>query len=129
MTDYSQTWYHGSPQQLAFIRAGSTVTQGRRLAEIFSHKPAVVSIEDDGTIRHNGTAPGYLYQIAEVVGAADVYPHPRSTMEAGWEWLTTRDLRVMPIAAVEYATGELFTAEELQELQRRAQSRAGEDGQ
>ena len=41
MTDYDRVWYHGSPQQLAFIRAGSTVTQGRRLAEIFSHKPAV----------------------------------------------------------------------------------------
>ena len=42
-----EAWYHGSPLELALLRPGSTVTQDRRLAEVFSHKPAVVSVSDD----------------------------------------------------------------------------------
>ena len=32
-------WYHGSPMLLSELRAGSTITQWRALAEAFSHKP------------------------------------------------------------------------------------------
>lgn len=56
-------WWHGSPYQLTYLLAGSTITQNRLLAEVFSHKPAIISVEDDGRIRHNGILNGYLYQV------------------------------------------------------------------
>jgi len=37
--DYSKPWYHGSPLKLDVLRAGSTMTQWRDLARVFSHKP------------------------------------------------------------------------------------------
>jgi hypothetical protein len=90
-------WFHGSPFELDNLRVGSTITQDRHLAEIFSHKPTLVSAEDDGSIRHNGIAPGYLYLVAETMLPGDVIPHPRTTMPAGWEWLTTRELPVVQL--------------------------------
>ena len=97
--DPAQPWYHGSPFELRTIRKGSTITQKRELARVFSHKPPVVSIDDDGNIKHSGTQPGYLYVIAEDIKPGDVTPHPRTTMEPGDEWLTTRELRVRFLGA------------------------------
>jgi hypothetical protein len=96
--DVGKPWYHGSPLKLDVLRAGSTMTQWRDLARVFSHKPAVVSIADDRALQHNGTQQGYLYEIAEPVGVEDVSPHPRTTMEPGDEWITSRDLRLRCIA-------------------------------
>ena len=87
----NDTWYHGSPAELIVLRSGSTITRDRHLAEVFSHKPQIVSIDDDGRIRHSGTQPGYLYRIAETVAPDDVYPHPNSSMAPGLEWLTRRE--------------------------------------
>ena len=88
-------WYHGSDRVFAELRAGSTVTQWRALAEAFSHRPSALWYDDDGVIRHNGTAKGYLYIIDEPVEAGrDVYPHPRTTMDQNAEFLTARPLRV-----------------------------------
>ncbi len=92
--DASKPWYHGSPLRLSVLQQGSTMTQWRDLARVFSHKPTMVEISDDRAIRHNGRLPGYLYEIAEPVAREDVMPHPRTTMEPGDEWLTTRDLRL-----------------------------------
>ena len=96
MTDWQrgEPWYHGSPLELVVLQAGSTITQDRALACAFSHKPTLLCIEDDGTIRHNGTQPGILYRIAEELGEGDICPHPRTTMAPGLEWLTRRDLVV-----------------------------------
>ena len=41
--DFNLPWYHGSPLQLKRLRAGSTITQDRDLARVFSHKPSLVS--------------------------------------------------------------------------------------
>jgi hypothetical protein len=90
----AEVWYHGSPHQLSVLRKGSTITQDRKLAEVFSHKPTLVSMEDDGRIRHNGLATGYLYAIDEAVRSEDVVPHPNTTMAPGKEWLTRRPLRL-----------------------------------
>jgi hypothetical protein len=92
-------WFHGSPFELDSLRVGSTITQDRHLAEVFSHKPTLVSAEDDGSIRHNGIAPGYLYLVAESLQPSDVIPHPRTTMPPGWEWLTTRELPVVQLGS------------------------------
>src|SRR5829696_8184901 len=82
------TWFHGSPLKLHILRMGSTITQKRDLARIFSHKPTIVSISNDGQVKHNGTARGYLYIVMGEIQVQDVAPHPQTTMAAEDEWLT-----------------------------------------
>jgi hypothetical protein len=101
-------WFHGSPSVLTSLRAGSTITQHRRLAEVFSHKPTLVSAEDDGSIRHNGKAAGNLYLVTEPLQPGDVTPHPHTSMSPGWEWLTTRKLPVTRLASVPLQPDELL---------------------
>ncbi len=124
-----ETWYHGSPYRLAVLREGSTVTRDRHLAEVFSHKPPIVCIEDDGTIRHNGVAAGYLYRVADRVAENDVYPHPRSSMAPGKEWLTRRELHVELIGPVQVRDEERLTEEDLQEIRARLGSPGGHRGE
>ena len=125
--NHSQTWYHGSPYELTMLRAGSTITQNRDLAQAFSHKPALLCVSDEGRIRHNGTAPGYLYRLSEPVGPDDVYAHPRSTMEPGAEWLTRRELRVELIGPVEVAAEERLNDEEVERYRQMLQADKGVD--
>jgi len=122
-THGNAVWYHGSPLELTFIREGSTITRDRDLARIFSHKPSIVCTLDDGRIKHSGTAPGFLYVIDEPIGPDDVYPHPRTTMEPGAEWLTTRNLRLRLLCTTEPVAGELLSEEEIAELRRMAAAR------
>jgi len=117
--DPTQPWYHGSPFELKTIRKGSTITQKRELARIFSHKPAVASMEDDGSIKHNGTQPGYLYVIAEDIAPGDVIPHPRTAMGPGDEWLTTRELRVRFLGATMPKPEEYLTEADIAALRKR----------
>ena len=117
----SETWYHGSPLQLSILRAGSTITRNRDLARVFSHKPPIVSIDDDGTIRHTGTRPGYLYRIDEPLGPEDVTLHPRTTMQPGLEWLTGRELRLSLIGPTDVRPEEFLTEAQVAELQRSIQ--------
>ena len=112
----SETWYHGSPLQLTTLHAGSTITRSRDLARVFSHKPPIVSIGDDGAIQHTGTRPGYLYRVDEPLGPDDVYPHPRTTMQPGLEWLTRRELRLTLIGPTEVRKEELLTEEQIAAL-------------
>jgi hypothetical protein len=118
-------WYHGSPMQLIELQAGSTITQDMALARVFSHKPSLVCIEDSSSVirlRHNGTLPGYLYRIAEEVAPEDVYPHPRTTMPAGAEWITRRPLRVALIGPTEALPAELLDENAVRELRARLKS-------
>ena len=95
-------WYHGSNARFDILNEGSTITQWRELAEAFSHKPTMLCIEDDGSIRHNGTEKGWLFVIDEPVKiGVDIYPHPRTTMDENAEWLSRRPLRVKLIAEVD----------------------------
>ena len=72
----SRTWFHGSPRRLTVLTAGSAITRNRRLAEAFSHKPTILSIANDGSIKHDGVMAGYLYQIDEFVSEEDAAVHP-----------------------------------------------------
>ena len=93
--DPNGLWYHGSNVLFDVLRTGSTITQWRTLAEAFSHKPTALGYEDDGTITHNGSEPGYLYVIDEpVTVGVDIYPHPRTTMDENAEFLTGRPLKI-----------------------------------
>ena len=120
--DTDKPWYHGSPLKLEELRAGSTMTQWRDLARVFSHKPAVVSVSDDRCIQHSGTLPGYLYEIAEPVAPEDVRPHPRTTMAPGDEWLTNRDLRLRLIGETVVRAEEFLSDDDIARLRERSGS-------
>jgi len=120
MSDAASPWYHGSPQRLRLLRAGSTVTRDRHLAEVFSHKPTLVCLEDDGTIRHDGREHGWLHVIDEPLHSDDLAPHPRTSMAPGMEWLTARPLRLRTIGPVPLDPAELLDDAILAELRRRA---------
>ena len=88
-------WYHGSNLIFSELRANSTITQWKELAEAFSHQPSCFGYDDYGVIQHNGTEKGYLYIVDEpVVVGVDVYQHPRTTMDENAEFLTRRPLKV-----------------------------------
>jgi hypothetical protein len=122
--DYTRTWYHGSPYQIDTLLPGSTITQDKDLARVFSHKPQIVAIEEDPQVlacgvprlRHNGVRPGLLYTIAEPLNAQDVFPHPRSSMPRGMEWLTQRPLRLCRLGSVDIDPIEFLTAQAIDEL-------------
>lgn len=107
--DAAAPWFHGSPYELTELRAGGTITQDRALARVFSHKPSLVSADDEGRIRHNGRRAGLLYLIAEPVRRDDVTPVPGSTLAPGQEWLSARPLRLAPIERPAPAPAELLS--------------------
>lgn len=117
--DFTQAWYHGSPLALTILLAGSTITQDRDLARVFSHKPSMVSqnFDDAGhrSIKHTGTQAGFLYAVIGV-DAGNVYPHPHTSMGAGQEWLTRCDLALRLIGPTTVVAGELLTPEEIAAL-------------
>ena len=122
--DSTLDWFHGSPRRLESIRAGSTITQDKNLARVFSHNPSLVVQDledtDERQLRHSGDEPGYLYRVSEAVGPDDVYPHPTTTMGPGQEWLTRRDLRVEVLSDTHVVEDERLTATEIADLERRA---------
>ena len=92
------TWYHGSNKIFSELKANSTITQWKELAEAFSHQPSGLGYDDNGVISHNGTEKGYLYMIDEpITVGVDVYQHPRTTMDENAEFLTKRPLKVKMI--------------------------------
>ncbi|MGM0401861.1 MAG: hypothetical protein ACQEQT_11270 [Chloroflexota bacterium] len=119
MSDYAKPWYHGSPLKIDILREGSSITQNRALARIFSHKPTVVSVDEEEGIKHDGQKPGFLYRIGEKVSPADICPHPRSTMDPGTEWLTTRPLRLDLVCPTQVIEKEQLTERETAKLMRK----------
>ena len=120
--DNTRPWYHGSPLMLASLRPGSTITRDRALARVFSHKPTLVvqDVDERGQhiLKHSGAQPGFLYRIAEELRPGDVYPHPRTTMPPGQEWLTLRTLRVELIERTAIVASEILTTAEIKALAR-----------
>ncbi|PQP82709.1 hypothetical protein C0Q44_15000 [Paenibacillus sp. PCH8] len=114
--DYSKPWFHGSPMLLNELLVGSTITQDRELARIFSHKPSIVAFDENGTRLHNGKLCGYIYIIDEEITSEDVYPHPATTMNPGEEWLIKRGLKVRKIDETKTRAEEQLSEEEEVEL-------------
>lgn len=82
-----------------FCGPGATITLDRALAEAFSHKPLLLSCEEDGTISNNVRKKGLFLCIDKPVDEErDLLPHPRATLEPGAEFLTKRPLRVRLLA-------------------------------
>ncbi|WP_017689044.1 hypothetical protein [Paenibacillus sp. PAMC 26794] len=114
--DYSKPWFHGSPLFLNELLVGSTITQDRELARIFSQKPSIVSFDENGARFHNGKLCGYIYIIDEEIISEDVYPHPATTMKPGEEWLIKRRLKVQKIDETKTRAEEQLSEEEEVEL-------------
>ncbi|MCQ4924043.1 hypothetical protein NE686_13155 [Tissierella carlieri] len=95
-------WYHGSNLKIDVLRVGSTITQWKELAEAFSHKPTILSYEENGKITHNGKEIGFLYKINEsLIIGRDIYQHPRTTMDINVEFLTKRPLKLQLISVLQ----------------------------
>jgi fermentation-respiration switch protein FrsA (DUF1100 family) len=118
--DYIRPWFHGSPYRFSVLRKGSTVTQDEELARALSHEPSIVSVSDDGIIKHDGKKSGFLYRIAEDVFPEDVQPHLGPTMQPGEEWITTRDMNVEQIGVTFLTPREILTNKESAELKEKA---------
>lgn len=108
-------WFHGSPLRLATLSSGSTVTQDRDIARVFSHRPTLVGRDDDGRLSHNGRLDGYLYEVLGV-SEDDLYRHPETTMDPGAEWLTRRELDLRLIGPTAPAAEELLSEDEERRL-------------
>jgi hypothetical protein len=96
-----EIWFHGSPFVLTELAPGSAITQWKALAEAFSHKPSELEYDNvGGKIKYNGTLPGYLYVIDELITEdVDIYRHPNSSMDDAVEWLTKRPLKLRQISS------------------------------
>jgi hypothetical protein len=68
-------------------------------------------------LKHTGSLPGWLYRVLDVTEFA-VYPHPRSSMPAGLEWLTRVDLRLELIESTRPRPDEILDAAEIARLRR-----------
>jgi hypothetical protein len=93
----SEIWYHGSPLKIDFLKKGGSITKNKQLAIAFSYKPAYVSVNDDGSIEHNGNIKGILYKINEKIDSNDIEKHPACLQDDPWEYITKRELKLIEI--------------------------------
>ncbi len=124
--DYSLIWYHGSQKELTKLRVGSSITQDKNVAKAFSHRPSLVSMSDEGEIKHNGVTPGYLYAVSDGMGPDDVHPHPHPVNATRWEWLTNRELKLELIEQTIATDKERLTDEEIAEIRQKQKERGAE---
>ena len=76
--DYSTPWYHGSPEKLRVLRKGSWVTQFKEMAKAFSHRPSLISLDDDcQAVKHDGQRD-HFRPVHPVRGSATVHTSPYS---------------------------------------------------
>ncbi len=121
--DYTLTWYHGSQQKLTTLRIGSSITQDRNVAKAFSHRPSLLTMPDDGPVKHDGVTSGYLYTVTDEIGPDDVDPHPHPVNTTRWEWLTNRELKLKLIEQTIVADKERLTDQEIAEIKRKQEER------
>ncbi len=108
-------WFHGSPLELKTLQKGSSITQIEKLAQTFSHRPTIVSVSDDGKIKHNGKTKGRVYRIADEVTADDIFEHPRSSIK-GWEWITKKNFKLEFLYEISYTPDDILSDTEIEEL-------------
>jgi len=120
--NFSLPWYHGSQQELTTLRTSSSITQNRDIARVFAHCPGITALEEDGTIKHNGTTPGYLHIVDEPLTAADVEPYPHPINASKWEWLIKRTVKVRLIECPALREEEQLTEANIAARWRRQQA-------
>ena len=114
------TWFHGSPSELETLLKGSSITQIEKLAQVFSSKPSILSVSDDGKIRHNGKSKGRVYRVTNRVTTDDIYEHPRSSMK-GWEWITKKEFKLKFLYEYEIShyPDDILSKSEIREIRKR----------
>ena len=126
--DYDRPWYHGSPLELTALRPGSTISQRRDLARVFSHKPSIVTSGEPGVpLSHSGEEAGFLHRVVAPVTEDDVRPHPTSAMPPGEEWLTERELRLELIGPTVVREEERLARDEVQRLKEQWERRKADE--
>ena len=95
---------------------GSSITQLEKLVRAFSTKPAVVSVSDDGSIRHNGMEKGYIYKIIDTVTPDDIYIHPKTKIDESWEWITRKEFRLEFLYEYESIPDDTLSEDEISTL-------------
>jgi hypothetical protein len=83
-------------------------------------------VSEDGSVKHDGTTPGYLYLIAEEISPEDVSLHPHPANAARWEWLTQRELRVLLVKETQVRERDRLSAEEIAALRRKQREHGAE---
>lgn len=108
-------WFHGSPEKLMTLRAGSWVTPFKEFAKAFSHKPTRVSASGDDVsiVRHDGRVAGFLYVVAEPLADQDLEEFA-GTERTHWE--TKRVLEVELVEEVPLVESEMLTDAESAEF-------------
>ena len=108
-------WFHGSPEELSTLRAGSWVTPFKEFAKAFSHKPTRISAfgEDMSIVRHDGRIAGFLYVVAESLADKDL-EELAGTEQTHWE--TKRVLKVRLVAKVPLVESEMLSDAESAEF-------------
>lgn len=120
MTKPYQHWFHGSPEMLTLLKAGSSITPFRHIAKAYSHKPnhLELSVLEDSEknvihvkVTHDGTVPGFLYQVMvrdqEELRKPDENPGP-----LGEEMITTQDVSLRMIEETEVRRSYAFDLKE-----------------
>ena len=104
-------WFHGSPEELSTLRAGSWVTPFREFAKAFSHKPTRVTASGDDVtnVRHDGKVAGFLYVVAEPLVDQDLEELPGTEKT---HWQTARVLKVRLVEEVPLVETEMLSDEE-----------------
>ena len=116
MRDFAQPWYHGSPLQLEVLRAGSSITQMIHLARVFSHKPELMSVNNETSIKHNGTQPGSLYAVDDVLTPDDIFPLDHPANASQWEWITRHDVRLRLLEETQVRLEDVLSDAEIEAL-------------
>jgi len=70
-------------------------------------------VSDDGSIRHNGREKGYIFKIIDTITPDDIYKHPKTTMEEGWEWITRKDFRLEFLYIYESMLDDILSEDEI----------------
>ena len=102
-------WFHGSPERIQILRMGSWVSPYKEVAKAFSHKPTIISSNNDySLVKHNGKLLGYLYLISEIIEDDDLEELSGTDKT---HWKTIRDLKVELITEVPILKEELVPIE------------------
>ena len=109
MTKPCQDWFHGSPQMLTLLKAGSSITPFRHIAKAYSHKPThlELSVLEDTEknvihveVTHDGNVPGFLYQVL-VSDQEELRKPDQNLGPLGEEMITTQDISLRLIEETE----------------------------
>jgi hypothetical protein len=110
-------WYHGSPEKLTILRRESWVTPFVEVAKAFAHKPSLISFGDEGSVKHDGQVPAFLYIVDEVTAQQDIC-YLRDTAQTHWQ--TQRDLCLKLVSLLPIDDPPQLSTAEIEAMRRQA---------